>query len=126
MLSLAPVRSPLDGAPDETLIMTIDIGSRRCNKRGQQDRLRQGKFTHTSSVTKAGYELGPICLSILECAKSRIAIRDKHPPDVSRYAHPPRRRWDSHADMENCYSPIMMERFGRGVVNELAGEEHQN
>ncbi|KAG8308589.1 hypothetical protein J6590_106101 [Homalodisca vitripennis] len=29
---------------------------------------------------------------------------------------------DSHADMKNCYSPIMMERFGRGVVNELAGE----
>ncbi|KAG8330198.1 hypothetical protein J6590_068809 [Homalodisca vitripennis] len=46
--------------------------------------------------------------------KSCITIRYKHPPDVSGYAHPPRHR--CHADMKNWYSPIMMERFGRGVV----------
>ncbi|KAG8254186.1 hypothetical protein J6590_015072 [Homalodisca vitripennis] len=32
---------------------------------------------------------------------------------------------DSHADMKNWYSPIMMERFGRGVVISWRGQQHQ-
>ncbi|KAG8297559.1 hypothetical protein J6590_033087 [Homalodisca vitripennis] len=96
------------------ILASLDIVRRHIYQQKDKNG-RTGQEHDSTNLLLREYNLRNQVSALLE-RKSCITIRDKHPPDVSGYAHPPRHRWGSHADMKNWYSPIMMDRFGRGVV----------